>query len=565
MKPFPFRHFRPSSIGLPEQFPSWRPEQIDALFRRIDQEERFFFPVMPTGSGKSLYALALAKMTGWRTMVLTATNNLLGQYDDDFRSSGLVSVMGQSNYPCVAVDRGGFLFRYQSLGRTVDRGPCHSGVRCALAGGGCLYFDQVRAVADADIGLTNYDYWLSIGKALRSGKLKEDPLGAFDALVCDEGHAAAAKVSEALTVELDLGQFQKWTGLRPLIEGASVADWRALAAKAAEVADQIAADIRREVAFVGLTREAAEASKAVKSLRQSLEAVTEAGDDWIVTREKRQRRSSPPASVVRFEPVWPTADAESVLFRQIPNVVVMSATTTPADPPRLGIRKQELSFVEYPSSFPVSHRPVIVFVPEAKSLRIRVDHNMSESDERIWIGFIDRIIEERLELGRAGLIHCVSYKRAKRILELSRHRKRIVAHFGSSDLKEALREFRDPKSRRKVMLSPSLTEGVNLPGDECRWILFPKLPFPDMRSAVMQARKAADPDHQGALMMRALAQGVGRGVRSRPDWCESIILDGHAGWALNRYQKYAPKSFNEAVRWERELPAPMPVPDDIAA
>jgi len=219
----------------------------------------------------------------------------------------------------------------------------------------------------------------------------------------------------------------------------------------------------------------------------------------------------------------------------------------------------DVEFLEYPSTFPVERRPVYFW---DASPRIMVDHRMSMVDERIWISRIDAIIRSRAqELGRCGIIQSVSYSRARRIMQMSRFADRMIWHDDSSGSERAIEEFKAQAGKGAVLISPSMTMGVNFPDSTCRWILWPKMPYPDMRSPVMQRRAKLDKRYAGSLMMKALQQGCGRGNRHAGDWSESIIIDGHAKRWLWEYQEFLSGYFRQALRTTLVMPQPL----DIAA
>src|SRR5947208_2369448 len=90
----------PPSLGFSEsQFPSWRPKQDEAILRVIDSSKRIVVECQATGAGKSLSAMAIQKLTGLRTIVLTRRKGLQTQYLSDFPD--LEDVRGQNSYPCI--------------------------------------------------------------------------------------------------------------------------------------------------------------------------------------------------------------------------------------------------------------------------------------------------------------------------------------------------------------------------------------------------------------------------------------------------------------------------------
>src|SRR5258707_8109244 len=93
-----------------------------------------------------------------------------------------------------------------------------------------------------------------------------------------------------------------------------------------------------------------------------------------------------------------------------------------------------------------------------------------------------------------------------------------------------------PEALGYVLVSPSVMTGWDFPDSQCRFQILAKLPFPDTRSKITQARQALDKDYGPYLMMQNLVQAVGRGMRSKTDWCETLIVDDNCAWVSGKYK-----------------------------
>jgi hypothetical protein len=138
----------PSDIGL-DYFPSFRPAQLEALEFSLNSVKRFVGVCLPTGAGKSLYAMALSKLYGGKAAILTHTKGLMDQYQHTFSRYGLVDIKGKSNYQCV--DRPHVSCRFGA----------HEGCRCA-GKEWCAYEQQRLKAKGADVLQTNYAYWVRV-------------------------------------------------------------------------------------------------------------------------------------------------------------------------------------------------------------------------------------------------------------------------------------------------------------------------------------------------------------------------------------------------------------------
>lgn len=532
----------PPDLGAPAKFKTWRPTQIDAVLRTPEAGEAVCFNV-PTGGGKSLTGIMSGVLTDSRTLVLTANKALEQQYETDFSEIGLFDVRGQNNYECLAVKPGGELRGYGARGgyTSVENGPCHLGLKCSLKFDGCTWYDAVReAKQKRKIVSTNYSFWLALGKMLRSGRATEEPLGGFDLLVMDECHAAVDEMCKALRIELPRRDLQNLLGLDLPADRDDVMRWRKWGEESLLVWGNEMDRLRLAVSRGESDSDLVADWKIMQRLGTALEQVADLAGDWVIGESWR-------GTAVTFDPVWPTDYCAGLLYRKIPRLLLMSATVTPDTLERLGL--SEATYIEYPSDFPVNRRPVYILDGAP-----RVDFRMKDHDEATWVSLIDSALRARED--RKGIVHCVSYARMERLKRLSKYSNRFITHTDSRELRDAVEEFKKA-GPGAVLLSPSITTGEDFPDDECRYVIIPKLPFPDQRDPIMKRREATAPGYGGSVMMQTLMQSAGRGDRHNRDWCETIIIDGHAKWALPKNKKYATGWFQQAWKWVYALPEPL--------
>jgi Rad3-related DNA helicase len=214
----------------------------------------------------------------------------------------------------------------------------------------------------------------------------------------------------------------------------------------------------------------------------------------------------------------------------------------------LGIPGDALTWHEAPSDFPVARRPVY-YVP-----CVKVDYKADESQIRLWLATIDNFIRQRRD--RKGIIHAVSYARAKQIHAYSEFASSMIMH-DRWDTREAVERFKQA-GPGAILVSPSVTTGYDFPMQQCEWQIISKIPFPDRRSPVTAARTAHDPNYPAYIAMQELVQAVGRGMRSADDQCETAIFDENCGWFMRRNRDLAPSWFLAAYRKTETLPDPPP-------
>lgn len=512
----------PHDLGFPEQFERFRDAQVEAIEYALTTDKRFVGLGAPPGIGKSAIAYALAKLLGGRTVILTGTLGLQDQYAC---FPDIADIRGRSNFPCW------------------EGGTCEDGGRMGCKDkGGCPYMGAFRAQNASDVVVTSYAYFLAVHE---KSKGIEPP----DTLICDEAGLAAEWLSRALDFTIGERECKEsGTKLDPL-PGEDIETWAKLyerirsgaearlaylkaqpVPRSGSARDRLARDLRKAESFV---------DRADKLLRLD--------DNWVCTRED----GTDDGRLWRFECVWPGKYREK-LFRGIPRVVLMSATLRPKTLSLLGIPKSDCDFREWGRQFPAVNGPVL-WIPTA-----RMNHRMNDEAKGRWMGRIGQILEARDD--RRGLIHTVSYARAKEIAASTLGLSHPIVLNGAADpesqsARQAFeRHVKGPIG--SVLVSPSFSTGWDFAGKHAEYQIIAKLPIPDTRGKAMQARCERDRGYSDYLAAQELVQSCGRVVRSEKDRGETLLIDDGWTWFRAKAEPHMPKWFK--VRREDELPPALP-------
>ncbi|MDG6912580.1 MAG: DEAD/DEAH box helicase family protein [Nitrososphaerota archaeon] len=519
----------PSDLLGISGFESWRAGQYDAFNRLIawyHSSQRFLGTAMPTGTGKSLQAMLLAKLSGARTVILTATKGLQQQFKTDF--GNLVAIVqGQQNFTCALVP---------SL--RADDGPCHEGASCNLKSTDCRYHQQLNAALRARIVVTNYAYYLA------QTNFTERGLGEVDLLICDEGHLAFASMESHLTIHLSRLDIEP-LGLSFPVAASEWQAWQAWAEVCEPIVKEAVSELEanlRDARNAGRPASPATARqyRVVKSVLARLGNLAGVREDWVIQETRHG---------YRFTPKW-VANHAMRLFGTVPKVMVMSAILSHKTLDYLGVPADEerRAWLEVNSTFPARNTP-IVHVPT-----VRVNHRTDDYGAVMWASRIDQIIRRRLD--RKGIIFTVSYERARMLLQRSEHKDIMMTH-ATHDVVDVVRRFKQARAPM-VLVSPTVTTGWDFPGDFCRYIIIGKIPWPDSRDPVTKSRHEEDKDWTSFLAMDSLIQSAGRGTRSEDDKTEVLIVDDMWVWFYPKYKNFAPGWFRARYRGSvSSVPEPM--------
>lgn len=146
------------------------------------------------------------------------------------------------------------------------------------------------------------------------------------------------------------------------------------------------------------------------------------------------------------------------------------------------------------------------------------------------------------------LVHTHTYKLTRQLYEQLASPRVLMYESGGRD--DALQVYRDTPAA--VLLAPSLERGVNLPDDECRVIVWAKVPFPSLGDPVVARRRysggPAGARWYAVETIRAVVQGCGRAIRHADDWAEIYILDAAFNSLLRKERYLFPSWFLAALR-----------------
>jgi Rad3-related DNA helicase len=439
-----------------------------------------------------------------KSVFLTSTKGLQDQLVRDFGDIGLTEIRGRGNYLCTRGD-----------GPTAEDGLCRYGSHCEYKTGGCPYYDAVKRASQARYVVTNYAMWLSSCEFLNNAQV----------LVMDEAHNASEHLDNYLETEIDLEEISEVLeyGLSPPKNWQEWVTW---------LKPQVSELVKEGLKTVDMSLKRL---RRLIKVDRALEALARVTGSPAIISEKI-------GHIYRISPVYLNQFAEAALFRGINNILLTSATMTEHTAQILGIK--DYAYKEFPSMFPLAHRPII-YLPTVK-----MDRHATRAEEMLWLSRIEAILKGRMD--RKGIIHSVSYERAKMIAKSA---SRAIMVHGSKNTAIAVRKFKYSKPPT-VLVSPAMTTGWDFPYEECEFQIIAKVPFPDTRSQIQQVRSLIDPDLPKYKAWQGIVQAAGRGVRAEDDRCETIIIDNNFSWLNGRYGHLAPRWFRQAIVKANILPSP---------
>ena len=474
---------------LPDRFLPLRPNQGEAIYLIVKyiQEVDNIFLDCPTGSGKSLIAVASAEMCDAPFYLCTFVNGLIDQYMRDFE---LDCIRGRANYDCSlmpGIHAGIAKCKFDAK----FRDNCVEYLK-----GNCAYYNAVeRAEASPKVLTTPQYIFRRVGGM---GGLTHRPV-----VIIDEGHNTESffrdltgiTITESRWEKYGLdGQFEdtisairgyknddvildEWIDvLRIMIVGANEAIERARASMRFVKDNMFYEEDDDNEELRELERDVIHANSFVKEAETML-FYQEQGGIFVIG----YGYSNGGRAHVELKPVNIYDFGEKLLDTVADKRIFMSATIP--RPPQvfsqaLGIDEDNciaIQVEEHP--FPVENR--IVNKRYAGSM---VRKHINKTKPKM-LGLIEDIM---LEHDKRGLILPYTHELKKYFSENMNSRLSGRLFF-NDNYRVALEEFLN-SSRKDAVLISTVNEGLDLHGDLAEFLIIPKVPYPNINDSYVKKR-----------------------------------------------------------------------------
>lgn len=517
-------------------------EFINFSIQSFSDGKRFVIGELPTGVGKSAIAVTIARYLAATdplpqdisegAYILTTQKILQEQYLEDFQKFDLESIKSSSNYQCRFYTEQSCAESLRVLTKLESRmmgTPFFK--QCK---NDCAYKEAKTKFLAAKMGVTNFSYFLA--ETMYGGALTARQL-----LVIDEAHNVESEVAKFVTVKIEPGSDREVVKISiPKFQTQEAAfSWikevymieaqRHLEKVAKKIAKALAKDDKPSRAIMKAMKENEHLDKHICKINRFIDSYKPF--DWVFNQEI--------GKFVEFKPVDVSDHADWYLFKHSPKLLILSATILDVDfyCETLGIRKEEMAFKSCDSPFPVEKRP-IHFMPVGKMSAGDIERTLPK-----LVTAVKLLLEEHKT--EKGLIHCHSYKVLQALKDGIKDKRLLFQTTGN--VREKILFEHSRSTDPTVLVSPSMTEGIDLRDDLSRFQIFCKVPFPyidEFAKQKMQLSKKWYP----FTTVRTIVQGLGRSVRSETDYAITYILDG-CFENLYRYNRSMfPKYVQDAVQ-----------------
>ena len=514
-------------------------EAIDfAIDTFLKKQKKFCIIEAGTGVGKSAIGVTVARViteqlarkdeVGPGAYFLTTQKILQDQYVHDFKS--MSSVKSSGNYNC-SFHKKNTCAESQQLLRTEEKGSKFF-KSCAF---NCVYKKEKQKFLDASESVTNFPYFMI--ESNYSGKITPRQI-----LVIDEGHNIEAELSRFVEISVSQHFAKNLLNLSFPSKPTQYRVFKWITDEYLPAANRKISHIEKMIARYGGEKFREKLSQFQKITRQfdllkshvsKLDNFVKIynGENWVFDISRTDSRGSLKAT---FKPIDVSPYAQEALFNRGEKVLIMSATIIDRDTfcKTLGVSSSNCEFISIPSPFNPENRPVI-FSPVG---------SMSAKNIEMTLPKLAAAVSEVMNhhKNEKGIIHCKTFKIANYIKQNVKST-RFIVH-DSSNRDEMLEKHISSK-RPTVLLSPSMTEGVDLKDDSSRFQILCKVPYPYLGDKLVKKRMNKFPGWYNLQTAKTIVQSAGRSVRSSSDHAATYILDSDFERFLNRNLNLFPKDF----------------------
>lgn len=522
-----------------------RKTQVEVMewISQLPSHIKYILCEIPVGGGKSPLAINYSQWLGngvGNSYILTPQKVLQKQYENSFDEKIIHSLYGKANYTCES-----------------KRTNCEIGSEIKPKCLTCPHRTALEKVKYSQNVVMNYTLALLLFKYARDN----ESITKRKLIVCDEAHKLESTlvdfnmvtISEFRCKQIGSIQFRKFNNIN------QAANWvksdympaltrkiKSLNSYVSELIEKIKnEDIipsRDDIQIINNLKELVSHKELI------IEQLVERSEDYITEELVLVNEGN---TSFKFKELYGKNNFKQIMEPMADKFLFLSSTILDKNEfcSDLGLNPSETAFISTESEFELDNRPIF-FIPTMKMNYGWDSEDRSRERKRM----INKIINicNKIHPEESGVIHTGSFQIAEWLVDnLSHSVNHVIMHHNNGSSKsrdQVLEEFQANDGVPKLLISPSVTEGLDLYGDKGRFVIFAKVPFPNLSDAWVKKRMQISNDWYTRQALIAMIQGGGRVVRSHDDWGHVYILDDSFSMLLNRSKKYIPKWWTDSIK-----------------
>jgi ATP-dependent DNA helicase DinG len=529
-------------------------EAINYALNKFIEGKKYVVTELGTGVGKSGVGITVGRYLASLGTALTQIDSnpkneysigafytttqkiLQQQYENDFGGSGknkMKSIKSSTNYDC-KFHKKNTCAESQQLLKIEEKGTRFFNT-CMFS---CTYKEKKKQFLESTESVTNFPYLLT--EANYNGKITPRNL-----LVVDECHNTENELSKFIEITVSerfaksvlklkfpnkTTQFHSVKWIKEVYYPKADSQLAYVEKQLERFGDDFRSKLKE---FKSVNRQYELLRGHVGKIEKFLELYN--AENWVFelipSFNKSMRKFS-------FKPLDVAPYAIDNLFRLGDRVLLMSATILDKDAfcQELGIDTSEASFISICSPFPKENRPIFTVGVGNMSAKY-IDQTLPK-----MVTAVKAILEDHK--GEKGIIHASTYKIAN-YLNDNIGDKRLLIH--TSENRDEILEKHKRSKQPTVIISPSMTEGIDLKDDLSRFQILVKVPFPYFGSPLVKKKASKYDWWYGYATAKTVVQSVGRSVRNDKDVAITYIMDGSWDWFYSKNERFFSEDFKQCL------------------
>lgn len=532
-------------LNFPEGYTPSKPQVkiLKDIEKHISNGVKFIVVNAPTGSGKSFIPKTIANgvdgpspefidavdnysifsdtgdeitdgLESFGVYALTITKTLQDQYSTTFSDTGILK--GQSNYKCALDDS-----------MSVDIAPCIyvKGLKAdCWKANKCPYYNARNSMLKSKFSALNYSMFFSLPNHLKRRKI----------IVCDEGSELEDQLVGQFTCEIDIPFLMKTktsTTAFPTQETPTkVVEWLTkLVIALGDNIEEYKQYLKDSKGTPEFFKKSSDYTKLL-NLQGSVQILLATFNDSQYIIEHVDKK-------IKFIPLK-VDKLSKYIFDYADHVIIMSATIIDHKNFTKGLGIKDYEYVEVNTEFDHSKGPIYI-LRKQKLNYANLKQMLPTLAEQV-----EGILHEHKD--EKGIIHTHTQYIADYMRDNVKTNRLLCRETGVKN--EDILELHERSTKPTVLVSPSMTYGVDLKGDLATFQILLKAPWLPTKEKRVEQLMKLDKQWYSNKMLCTLVQACGRGIRSVDDECITYILDGSIYDVIERNLSKLPKYFVDRLQ-----------------
>jgi len=511
-----------------------RKTQVKALqWLEANKDKKYLIMQGPVGCGKSVIAMTYSRFISASnlgdTYFLTPQKILQHQYEETFKEHNMVSLYGKNNYKCA-----------------FHEGSCEHG--CSRNKGrpctDCPWDEKKNLAVKSPNIVFNYKL------ALLYFSSETEFFTPRSLIVCDEAHTLeqhlvefdCATITRELAISLNVKWLDKPTGIEQGVEwikdkilpplNLRLEDLKIDAERVMNQSHQSSKDILLLKQFQELSELYLDLCGIITIQKDILDSTRVLVSNELEISIKRLKGDYSFTKIL---------DPFGDQFLMMSSTIINPSSFCKD----LGIDEKEMAFLDLDSEFEIKNRPVYA-IPQ---MNVNASWNNKEraTERKDLLEGLNRLLD--MHKDQSGIIHTGNFRLAEWAVSNIKSKHRIIHHNPKSEMDRdaAIKSYlMQAESVPTLLISPSITEGLDLINDLGRFAIFLKVPYMNLVDQWVKRRMEMSGEWYQRQAVIAVIQGGGRIVRSPEDSGTTYILDSNWLSLYNRVHPIIPQWWKDA-------------------